>query len=91
MRFSALVSKMPFLIIIVTGNLIQFFVFLLQYPFPVPVFPGYGLSCIDHSGRVEALRSGATKTRISFFIALTLLVVLTKFLRGFNTLKIMRR
>ena len=83
---SLLVSKILFLDRIIIGDLTQVFFFLLWWPFVVTIVLKHGLSYVDSNDQDKVLKSRATRTIIGFFIAISLLMILTSSLRNFNML-----
>ena len=86
-----MISKMFFVIKILTHDLTQIPVFLLPWPIAFTIIPTRTLNYVEPSGRGGALKFGATKTIIGFSIAPILLVVPAKSFRSLSTLKVMER
>ena len=91
MQLNALVKKMLFLVIFVTNDLIQVFVFLLQWPFLLMVILRRNLNCSALNGRGRTLKSRVKRIKIDIFIALNFFVVLVRFLRSLSMLGAIRR
>ena len=91
MRLGILVSKIPLFITILIGDLTYVLIFLLQWLVAVIIVLRRGLNYIDSNRRSEVLKSGDTKITIGFSIALTFLIVLTRFLGGCSIFRVIGR
>ena len=88
-----LVSKMPFLVTIVTGGLVQVPIFPTRWLIAamITIVSSRSLGHVDPSGRAEVLRPEAARAAIAtIFIAPTFLVIPTRFL-GLDGLEAMRK
>ena len=93
MELSALVSKMPLLITIITGDLSQVLVFPLWWPIAVLVIPSQKIGRIDSSGWDGAWRLWAARPIITTASSSApfVLMVLSRLVQGLDFLGAMRR
>ena len=93
MGLSVLVSKISFFVIIVIGDLIQVFVFLLWWPVAVLVIPSRRIGYINPSGWSRAWKSWAARATMitASFIAPIVFMVLPRSIQGLGVFRALRR
>ena len=88
----ALVGKMVFLVIVITGGLVHAPISPMRWLVAATIIFCRGLVCVDPRDRGEFLRLGAAGGAIAtIFIVPTLLVVLARSLLGLNLLQSMEK
>ena len=90
---NALVSKIPFFVIIVINDLTQIFVLLFWWPVVVAVVLNKKIGCINPNSYGKVWRSWATRTMITmvFFIAFINLRILLRPVQSLDILKMLRK